>query len=48
MGDTTVTQIKLNNGLPQGSVLAPLLISVYITDMLEATSKKFDYADDLL
>jgi len=38
---------KLNNGLPQGSVLAPLLFNIYISDMPETKSKKFGYADDL-
>ncbi|XP_063634857.1 uncharacterized protein LOC134805492 [Cydia splendana] len=37
----------LNNGLPQGSVLAPLLFNVYVHDMPETTSRKFGYADDL-
>lgn len=46
MGDKTSTQMKLNNGLPQGSVLAPLLFSLYIADMPKTTSKKFGYADD--
>ena len=36
----------LNNGLPQGSVLAPLLFSLYIADMPGTASRKFGYADD--
>ncbi|KAL1465708.1 hypothetical protein WDU94_005254 [Cyamophila willieti] len=37
---------NLNNGLPQGSVLAPLLFNLYISDMPSTQSKKFGYADD--
>lgn len=36
----------LNEGLPQGSVLAPLLFSLYLSDMPETKSRKFGYADD--
>lgn len=36
----------LNNGLPQGSVLAPLLFNLYVHDMPETISRKFGYADD--
>lgn len=36
----------LNNGLPQGSVLAPLLFNLYISDMPPTVSRKFAYADD--
>lgn len=38
---------KLNNGLLQGSVLAPLLFNVYISDLPKTISRKFAYADDL-
>lgn len=37
---------KLNNGLTQGSVLAPLVLNFYIVDMLHTQSKKFGYAND--
>lgn len=37
---------KLCNGLHQGSVLAPLLFSLYVADMPETSSRKFGYADD--
>lgn len=46
MGNTKSKYMKLNNGLPQGSVLSPLLFSLYISDMPATTAKKFGYADD--
>lgn len=46
MGNKISPPRKLNNGLPQGSVLAPLLFSLYIADIPETTSRKFGYADD--
>ena len=38
---------RINNGVPQGSVLSPLLCYVYIADLPETNSKKYGYADDL-
>lgn len=38
---------KLSNGLPQGSVLSPLLFNLYVSDLPDTTSRKFGYADDL-
>lgn len=46
MGSDISTPRKLKNGLPQGSVLAPLLFSLYISDIPETRSRKFGYADD--
>ena len=38
---------RLKNGLPPGSVLAPLLFNIYIYDLPSITSEKYAYADDL-
>jgi hypothetical protein len=40
---------RLNNGLPQGSVLAPILFNLYISDipLTLVKSRMFMYADDL-
>lgn len=37
---------NLNDGLPQGSVLAPLLFNTDISDLPTTISRKFIYADD--
>ena len=36
----------LRNGLPQGSVLAPILFNIYTSDIPPTISKQFLYADD--
>ena len=37
----------LNSGLPKGSVLAPTLFNIYVSDMPTTISIKFAYADNL-
>lgn len=45
-GKTNRTSV-LNNGLPEGSVLEPLLFKLYLSDLPETTTRKFYYADDI-
>ena len=37
----------MKNGVPQGSVLSPMLFNIYISDLPETISRKYGYADDL-
>ena len=47
-GDSKQNRLhRLKNGIPQGSVLAPLLFNIYTYDLPFMISKKFAYADDL-
>ena len=37
---------KLRNGVPQGSVLAPILFNIYVSDMPKGECMQYSYADD--
>ena len=47
-GDSKQSRLRrLKNGVPQGSVLAPLLFNIYTYDLPSIIFRKFAYADDL-
>lgn len=47
IGDAKSKQKILNNGLPQGSGLSPLLFNLYTYDITLIDSGKYIYADDI-
>jgi hypothetical protein len=46
-GNQSSTWSQLNNGLPQGSVLAPILFKPYMSDLPSSSLNLFQYADDI-
>ena len=47
-GDSKRSRLRrLKNGVPQGSVLAPLLSNIYLYDLPSTVSRRYAYADDL-
>ena len=47
-GDSKQSRLRrLKNGVPQGSVLAPLLFNNYVYDLPSTVSRRDAYADDL-
>ena len=48
-GDSKQSRLRrLKNGVPHGSILAPLLFNIYTYDLPSMISRTFAYADDLV